>query len=595
MKQPATKIILAADAFAYLPIHALDEFKPSENGEDWDKTFDVITDPRIGDDPKILAAVTAPADRGCIQRIIAERDSGNMVVGVCDPLEIIRSKKSSELCIIGGLINRPCFWMIADKHSGNTMSLLNIDFFCQHHRDMLTADTWSKKLFREISPRNSHGAHSIQRFIGDFDDVVDGAVFLKEKVTVSRIAALTPCVLSAALLLNSRASDWNAYKIFDDKRFSKSLTTAFVVHRDALSDSNFEFHERISYFISQIIMVVNFFRNNPTEMTGMIERLCKDKKRFEGERQIDSASSVSGGLIVSELKTVKIRGVPIVASLPVDTQVSEIARNLLHGEDEKDIYSSACDITEIEWNNAIEVYLSDMPKNELPLDSFYSNKILKLAHDRVIHKSLYGLDAKIFTSNRRIDEDRLYYARFSLLFPIIATIFMLWSDGSINVFDTWSLNIKILLSILIYVIGLMAFFKYLKIPKIVKRNFSMINVDGVIFAVWLLLIPLVFWGFAFAMRLVYYGIEENLTIEQLKIYQNNHSLNYILSSLCGLLDGWKIKRDDVYGIITVAVSSWLSLTLGYEAARLGLRSARLRIAAYWPFSAIRNQLRGVKP
>jgi hypothetical protein len=585
---PPTKIVLAADAFAYLPIHALNKLKPSEGGEAWDEKFEIISDPQAG---ICTSVVKAPGDMGCIQRIIAEQNLGNFVVGICDPLEILRSGQETELRIIGGLINRPCFWMVADAHSGHTMSTLDIEFFCQHHSELLTAFMWSNTIFDEISNRNHRELRPIQRIEGSFDDVIDGAVFLKQKCGASRIAALTPCVLSVALLSQKHPSDWNVFKLFDDPRYDKSLTTAFVVHKDALNSINKEFHERASYLMSQVILIVNFFRNNPSEMSGMIQRLCKDVNRFAGERQIDATTSVTGNRISSALKRKIKNGIETLFSLPVNKAVSDKVYELLEGSNGQDIFCSACEISEIEWTRAVEFRLPHLQKSKTAFELFYDNKLLKIAQDRVVQKSLYGAPAHLVDFHRKIFQERAYFARCVLWFPSVV-IFL-------AVILEFGFYKTIVFSIISYLLCFSAFFGILKTPKTLKWIFEKIQAKYVITGGWLVCIVLIIWGISFAVRMIYFGIDDlnddaKLAEWSVKFsqYRAGHYWNYNITSIFGLLDRSHIQRDDAYGITTLAVSVWLSLTIGYPDAKRALRRGIFILAGWWPFRSIRRRLRG---
>lgn len=584
MSLPPTKIILAADAVAYLPIHALSELKPSENGATWNQQFDIVDDPQADADKSI---VSATGDRGCIQRIIAENDRGNLVVGVCDPLQILRSGKEAELCVVGGLINRPCFWVVADNHSGTSISTLDIEEFCQHQPQLLTSTMWSNKLFDQITTRNNKHDDPIRRYVGSFDDVIDGAVFLKENLKTSRIAALTPCVLSVALLQETRGPDWRAFKLFDDVRYRYSTTTAFVVHRDALSDINIDFHERLAYFISQVISMINHWRNNRSEMSAMIQRLCADVHRFKEERQINCASSVAGGSIVSALGSKTVRGVKLPASMPIDASVSNTVSELLIGEDGADIFCSACEIRLEDWNNAISFYGAALSNPPTPLNLVYSDKILKMSHEMVVNRSLFGISATKFNEMRRLNYEREYFASMFLVFPTFVIVLVyLFSAYS------WSAHI---LAISMYVIGLLVIFQKLKIPKKLKWLTRLINSNFVVSASWSFLVFLIIWATSFALRLVYFGAPENndpLFNEKFGIYKTNYPINYNISSIFGVLDSWKIQRDDIYGIVTVSVSSWITLFLGYEKAKIRLGKWKLALEALPWIQAVRNRLHG---
>ena len=356
------RIVQAADAVAYLPLYMAESSSFSirlADGTDfsWHEAFDeAYRSPPDVHLTGITGKNNRTGDQGCLNAIRIAWGKGIPLVGVCDPCNIVDSK---DLVMVGGLIDRASFWCLVDESVSRASKPenLKVSHLFIHGRGFLTGHRIGDWVLSRVPKEDSNGPDIVT---GTFELLVDGAIWQKAQNPESSIAAISASILSCVIAQDRRFRI--AFAMHDLPEYREFLTTALVVHRDALKLA----HVRqaltlLIYSLGKVEAVGDFVNNAVSE----ILRLSNDEKRFASERRIDSAL-VADGAVISK---------PQATSAPLPDISKEQGREVWRQL--RSIYSSDCDISHAAWRNAIRLRESAAKASSIPvLDDYFDRSIL---------------------------------------------------------------------------------------------------------------------------------------------------------------------------------------------------------------------------
>lgn len=288
MTSARVPIVLAADAFAYLPIQVLWDQNPTCADVDgipsrFRELFDAPADTVMGRYlPQTLDEPRSRGDLGCLNAIKHAWDEHQQAaIGVCDVCEMVPLKLVDELVVVGSLISRPSFWCIVDSDLADAkFPEIPAQYLVIHEEGYETGYVLGKKLYDEIVESQVSAPPTIVK--KDFDNVVDEAIWLR-KQGKRKVAAVTASVLSVALANEHGFSVSHAYAT--DNEFKNFLTTGIVVHRAAIDDP--KFRSLVETFLGKLNWVIKTMHTDPKGWRQRIITLANGHGMFEGERQLE--------------------------------------------------------------------------------------------------------------------------------------------------------------------------------------------------------------------------------------------------------------------------------------------------------------------
>lgn len=358
------RIVQAADAVAYLPLYIAESSSftiklPDGSDFSWGDAFDdAYLSPPDEHLDGIMGKNNRTGDQGCLNAIRIAWGKQIPLIGVCDPCSIVGSE---DLVMVGGLINRASFWCLADEdvQRASKPEELNVSHLFIHNLGFQTGHRIGNRVLDRIAKVNANGPQPIT---GTFELLVDGAVWQKEQDQQSRVAAISASILSCVIAQERKFRI--AFAMHDLPEYKDFLTTALVVHRDALKLA----HVRqaltlLVYSLSQCEAIGNFANHAVKE----ILRLSNQDQRFASERRIDLAM-VADDAVVSK---------PQVTAGPLPDITKDQGRDVWRFL--KTIYSPDCEISPKAWENAIKLRESAGTGNPIPrLEDYFDRSTLEV-------------------------------------------------------------------------------------------------------------------------------------------------------------------------------------------------------------------------
>jgi len=337
----ATRVILAADAVAYLPVFLANSFDLWMDGPtgrlEWSNEFTLFKPPNPSMLPPGLDKENSTGDLAVLNAIVhCWEKKREALIGICDPCELPLFEGGDKLALVGGLIRKACFWCVGDEtfRASNTITGLPVEHLAIHGAGYATGYHIGHDLADRMSPT---GRRHPVIYDGEIDLVVDGAVYMSQTMKLEGVMAITASVLSASLA-RTRGFPMRIPVHHEDVRFADFLTTGIVVPRDALST---DFALRLQLFLYGVIYGSNFFYEAPKATKRLLTEMCMSKDRFAGERRLDSAVVEGHKIIATEASPEAIKDVP-----------PEVIKDTYNELRSNDLYSTSGDITDAQWNNA---------------------------------------------------------------------------------------------------------------------------------------------------------------------------------------------------------------------------------------------------
>jgi hypothetical protein len=560
-----TKIQLAADAFAYLPIHILGFLAPKFENVDFKDRF------KVG----VVADGPLSGDLGCIKAL----EQGLADIVVCDPFAIATATNPDDYCVIGGLIRKSCFWIVSDDTNADDVSKLQVSFALGHTDDLITGKKWMDRcISRYEGWRNS----KIQTF--GFGDVVDAAAALSKKLDqnsstrrMGATAAITASILNLALIVNrdKNREKWKVHRLFATKEGEEYLTTAFLCKRDKLTDP--KFRKRAAEYLAHVMYAINIIRSMPVRTEEIVVNICADPTRFIVERgkcsvEIDETFKVS----VSQMMVTNDIQRPAVENVSIST--IKYALEHLKTPDGSDIFSNYCKISKNEWEQAKLNY--GVAEEKITFREFYDESIVNDALRVAGIIAAGNPTGELLESSRSRVRDREVNSFFNLVF----SGFSFYSSHL-----AWEVGAKIP-SIALFTLSILSIV-YRIFPIITHHTFTTLSriinsvLDFILKAIPLAAFLLGIWSISAITQIVWSGCDKwtdaQTTLPQLitglfdftqervtppykpmptdglstqcaSIKPNG--ISNILAKAGGLLNNADIQRDDVYFVFAASIA-----------------------------------------
>lgn len=361
MQKP--RIVQAADAVAYLPLYVAEQSTIALDYPDGELNWENAFDPPFRSPPDefltgIVGESRRTGDQGCLNAIRNAWSSKTPLIGICDPCNIVDFQ---DLVMVGGFINRACFWCLADVNvpDASRPEKLEVSHLFVHERGFLTGHRIGEDVIRRL-PKDRHGQAEI--VTGTFELLIDGAIWQKAQEPQSKVAAISASILSC-VLAEGRGFRI-AFPLHSLPNYGDFLTTAIVVHREALK------HRDVRRAVALLLRSLSVTQVHAGMMGYTVNelcRLCNVEGRFQSERKIDCAQVLNRAVVPKEGAAT--------APLPdvSQQQAKAVWRALQH------LYSGDCDISETAWSNALKLRENGSGAGKHKLSDFFDRSIFEEA------------------------------------------------------------------------------------------------------------------------------------------------------------------------------------------------------------------------